>query len=63
MIVPDKHFKPSAIFASKGGAYQSGAPERSITDKHYTRVAGNKRSSLLGTVVNYERKKFYNIGH
>ncbi len=37
----------------------------SFTFKDYTRLeipAKDKHSSLLGTLVNYDEKKFYNIG-
>ena len=47
--------------------HESVAPSRvgSCTDKYKTRLerlVRNKHSSLLGTLVNYDHKKFYNIG-
>ncbi len=72
MFVPDKHFQPSLMFASKAGANlgealfrcstQGQAPD--LTSKHLTRLeklASDKHFSLLQTFVNYGREKFYNI--
>jgi hypothetical protein len=49
------------MFASKAGAYLS----EPLPHKHKTRLkrlAMDKPSRLLGAFVNYNRKKFYNVG-
>ncbi len=58
------------MFVGKAGSLpKSRAPERGFsgqTHKQWTRLerlARDKNSILLQTIVNYERKKFYNIGH
>ncbi len=53
MFVFDKPFQPGPVLECKAGIYLLGKAERLSTDKH---------TSLLWTIVNYVRKKFYNIG-
>ncbi len=74
MFVTGKPLQPSLMFVRKTGAYLSGAPKRS--SPFYGRLLplptnirlgwkslpGNKHFSFLRTLVNYGRKKFYNIG-
>jgi hypothetical protein len=56
------------MFASKVKSFtKRGETEivSGLTHKHWTRlekIASDKHSSLLRTFVNYEFKKFYNIG-
>ncbi len=58
------------MFVIKAGAYSgkaelSGAPLKGrllALLTHKERPASDKHSSLLGTCVNYVRKKFHNIG-
>ncbi len=63
VLVPGKIFHPSLMFVSKAGAY----PRRCLTrvDPRLAHkqelLTRDKHSSLLGTLVNYGRKKFYNI--
>jgi hypothetical protein len=66
-FVPGYFFHASLIFASKAGAYPSGAPFRCSrpTFQHYTRLwklARDKHSSLFCRCVSDEEKKgFYDI--
>jgi hypothetical protein len=64
VFVPDEPFQPSLIFASKAGTYLSeviyGLTRKRLT--RLERLARDKHSSFLKTLVNYGRKKFYNIG-
>jgi hypothetical protein len=57
------------MFLGEARAYLSEAPfsgqAPGLVHKHLTRLerlAKDKHLSLLGIVVNYRRKKFYNIG-
>ncbi len=70
MFVTGKLFQPSLMFAGKAKAYLSGAHFRHSTHRQapgfirlgWEGLIETKQSNLLGTQVNYGRKKFYNIG-
>jgi hypothetical protein len=69
VFVPGKpNFQPGLMFTGKSRAYPNEAPLRlapGFTHKHCTRLerlARDKHSSLLRKFVNYNCKKFYNIG-
>ncbi len=73
MFVIEKPFLPSLLFVDKVITYLIEEPLRcsslekapGLAHKHQTkleRLAKNKHSSLLRKFVNYEEKKFYNIG-
>ncbi len=70
MLVIVEPFQPSLMFATKATAFPNGASPLSgkvlgLTLQHKTRLerlARDKHSSPLGALVNYGRKKFYNIG-
>ncbi len=49
-----KPFQDSIVFEGKAGAYPSEVPFKNLTR--------GEHSSLLQTLQNYGRKKFYNIG-
>ncbi len=62
MLAPDKPFQPSLMFTSRVRAYPNEAP---FVHKHLTcmeRLAKDKHSSLLQTVINYGYKMFYHNG-
>ncbi len=74
MFVPGKPLQPNLMFAGTAMSWlYNGAPKgffsqvnSGLTRKHSTRqelLIREKHSSLLQTVVYYDRKKFYNIGH
>jgi hypothetical protein len=50
------------MFSSKAGAYPSEAPLRCTPLGKLERLDRYKHSSLFGIFLNYESKKFYNIG-
>jgi hypothetical protein len=60
-------FQLSLMFVSKATAYPSGATFRApllsrlIALPASTRQGWDNHSSLFGTFINYDRKKFYNI--
>jgi hypothetical protein len=73
VFLTGKPFQSSLIFAGKAAAYPSGVPKRTspldkalgFTHRHQTRLESLARDihySLLRTIVNYGRNKFYNIG-
>ncbi len=62
MYVLGKLFQHSLLFVSKVGAYPSEAPFMCST-LGLEGLTGEKDTSLLQTLVNYNRKKFNNIGH
>ena len=66
MLVPGKLFQPSLVFVGKAGAYPSEAPLyfRLLALLANFRLGWknrDERSSLLRTLVNYDRKKFYSF--
>ncbi len=73
MFVLGKPFQPSLLFVAKPRSLPlSGAPQRyfnrvgpCVANIHQTvleRFARDQRSTLLRTLVNYDHKKFYDIG-
>ncbi len=66
VFVPDRPFHDSLRAKQEPTLliHLSGAPlcGRFLALATNIRLARNKRSSLLQTMVNYRRKKFYNIG-
>jgi hypothetical protein len=72
VFVTNKPFQPSLMFVGKARANPREALKRSspleqalvLTNNYLARLeklAGEKHSSLLRTIVNYESKKMYNI--
>ncbi len=73
MFVPDTHVQLSLLFMGKArGLSYIGVAEMyllrvgaGLMCKHFVRldkISCDKHSSLLQTIINYGRKKFYNIG-
>ncbi len=70
-VWPRQAFQPSLIFVGKEGLPESGKPETcfsqlgfGITRKHQTRLerpARDKHSSLFGSLVSQDQKKFNNM--
>ncbi len=62
MFGTGKPFQLSLLFVGKAGAYPSGVAKRAPLKDRLERLASDKHSSFLRTLVNYGRKKLFNIG-